>query len=110
MIAFLRLSKQAKDPRQSKSHTPEPPASGSNRFGQVWDTLVCLGLGEVSMRAAAGGAMVLLALVVIPGYGQVLPGRDDRFSFHRLSRLPANPPSPSRLIFPITSPRRLSAD
>jgi hypothetical protein len=54
----------AKNPRQPKARTPEP-ASSSSRFGQAWETLVRLGLGEVSMRAAAGTVMVLLALVVI---------------------------------------------
>ncbi len=56
---------KGKDHTQSKSRKPEPPPSGSNRFNQAWETLVRLGLGEVSMRAAAGVAMVLLALVVI---------------------------------------------
>ena len=54
----------SKNPRQSKAHASEPTAS-SSRIGQAWETLVRLGLGEVSMRAAAGMAMVLLALVVI---------------------------------------------
>jgi hypothetical protein len=53
------------DPIHSRQRKPEPPTSGSNRFNQAWETLVRLGLGDVSMRVAAGAAMVLLALVVI---------------------------------------------
>lgn len=57
--------KRDTDARNPKSRRPQPPPSGGSRITQAWDTLVRLGLKDVSLRAAAGLAVVMLALVVI---------------------------------------------
>jgi len=57
--------KRDTDARNLKSRSPQPPPSDGSRITQAWDTLVRLGLRDVSLRAAAGLAVVMLALVVI---------------------------------------------
>jgi hypothetical protein len=57
--------KRDADARNPKSRSPQPPPSGGSRITQAWDTLIRLGLKDVSLRAAAGLAVVILALVVI---------------------------------------------
>jgi hypothetical protein len=57
--------KRDTDARNPKSRSPQPPSNGGSRITQAWDTLIRLGLKDVSLRAAAGLAVVILALVVI---------------------------------------------
>ena len=54
-----------RDEHPPKSKKNEPETRGESRINQTWDTLVRLGLGEVSLRAGAGIALVLLVLAVI---------------------------------------------
>lgn len=53
------------DERHPKNRKSEPTPSGTSRISQAWETIIRMGLGEVSLRAGAGIALLLLVLVVV---------------------------------------------